>query len=151
MEVKFRYELTNRMGCNLYEALREEDFDRIIEGETEYYREQSQVGCEIRKPLEIAVGAGSGCETAAWVTWGADCGWEYLVLEVLEQPAVSVRYQANIGRQMFYRADVGHPKASVLVTRINQCTGFSWEAAPIGWIVAIAEARGRRSSGPCGR
>jgi len=39
--------------------------------------------------------------------------------------------EANIGRQMFYRADVGHPKASVLVTRINQCTGFSWEAAPI--------------------
>ena len=39
--------------------------------------------------------------------------------------------EANIGRQMFYHADVGHPKASVLVTRINQCTGFSWEAAPI--------------------
>ncbi|MFY9269014.1 MAG: PRTRC system ThiF family protein [Candidatus Manganitrophaceae bacterium] len=38
--------------------------------------------------------------------------------------------EANIGRQMFYAADVGHPKASVLVTRINQCTGFSWEAVP---------------------
>ena len=39
--------------------------------------------------------------------------------------------EANIGRQMFYHADVGHPKASVLVTRINQCTGFSRAAAPI--------------------
>jgi PRTRC genetic system ThiF family protein len=39
--------------------------------------------------------------------------------------------EANIGRQMFYTADVGHPKASVLVTRINQCAGFSWEAAPV--------------------
>lgn len=38
--------------------------------------------------------------------------------------------EANIGRQMFYAADVGHPKASVLATRINQCTGFSWEAVP---------------------
>lgn len=37
--------------------------------------------------------ADSGCETAAWITWGADCGWEYLVLEVLERSAVSVRYQ----------------------------------------------------------
>lgn len=39
--------------------------------------------------------------------------------------------EANIGRQMFYAADVGHPKASVLVTRINQCAGFCWEAAPM--------------------
>lgn len=38
--------------------------------------------------------------------------------------------EANIGRQMFYPADVGHPKVSVLITRINQCTGFCWEAVP---------------------
>jgi hypothetical protein len=49
MEVKFLYELTNRMGCNLYEALREEDFDGIIERETEYYIEQSKVGGERRE------------------------------------------------------------------------------------------------------
>ena len=51
MEVKFRYELTNRTGCSLYQALREEDFDGIIEGESEYYREQSKVGCERREPF----------------------------------------------------------------------------------------------------
>ncbi|MFY9269013.1 MAG: PRTRC system protein A [Candidatus Manganitrophaceae bacterium] len=37
--------------------------------------------------------ADHGSETAAWITWGADRGWDYLVLEVLEQSAVSVRYQ----------------------------------------------------------
>lgn len=51
MEVKFRYELTMRLGCNLYEALREEDFDRIIERETEYYIEQAKVGGERRQPF----------------------------------------------------------------------------------------------------
>ena len=37
--------------------------------------------------------ADQGSETAAWITWGVDCGWDYRVLEVLEQSAVSVRYQ----------------------------------------------------------
>ena len=48
--------------------------------------------------------------------------------------------EANIGRQMFYAADVGHPKASVLVTRINQCTGLSWEAAPVRYSTQCVRA-----------
>ena len=48
MGVKFRYELTGRMGGSLYEALRVEDFDRIIERETEYYIAQSKTGGERR-------------------------------------------------------------------------------------------------------
>jgi hypothetical protein len=40
-----------RLGCNLYDALREEDFDRIIERETEYYIEQVKVGGERRQPF----------------------------------------------------------------------------------------------------
>ncbi len=38
---------------------------------------------------------------------------------------------ANIGRQMFHEPDIGLPKVTVLVTRINQCTGFDWEGIPV--------------------
>lgn len=36
--------------------------------------------------------------------------------------------EANVGRQMFYPADVGLPKATVLVHRINMTMGTSWRA-----------------------
>jgi len=49
MAVKYLYELTNRIGCNLYEALRDQDFDRVIEQETEHYVGQSKVGGELRE------------------------------------------------------------------------------------------------------
>ena len=58
-------------------------------------------------------------------------------LLALGHPGISVTVydpdyvtDANVGRQLFYREDVGHPKATILVTRINQCTGFSWVAEP---------------------
>ena len=35
---------------------------------------------------------------------------------------------ANIGRQLFYRADIGTNKAFALVNRINLCFGLEWEA-----------------------
>lgn len=35
---------------------------------------------------------------------------------------------ANIGRQMFYPSDVGQPKATVLVNRVNLTMGMAWEA-----------------------
>lgn len=38
--------------------------------------------------------------------------------------------EANLGRQLFSAADVGQPKATVLVTRINQFLGTSWKAVP---------------------
>jgi PRTRC genetic system ThiF family protein len=37
---------------------------------------------------------------------------------------------SNIGRQLFSPADVGHPKASVLVHRINTFFGLGWAAIP---------------------
>lgn len=37
---------------------------------------------------------------------------------------------ANVGRQMFAPADVGQPKANVLVHRINQFFGITWGAIP---------------------
>ncbi len=40
---------------------------------------------------------------------------------------------ANVGRQMFYEPDIGLPKVSVLVTRINQCTGFDWVGIPVAY------------------
>lgn len=36
--------------------------------------------------------------------------------------------EANIGRQMFYPSDVGQPKATVLVNRVNLTMGLTWEA-----------------------
>lgn len=36
--------------------------------------------------------------------------------------------ESNVGRQMFFTQDIGLSKVSVLVTRINQCTGFNWES-----------------------
>ena len=33
-----------------------------------------------------------GCETAAWITWGPNSGWEFLEPEILIRTAVSVRY-----------------------------------------------------------
>lgn len=36
--------------------------------------------------------------------------------------------QSNMGRQLFSPADVGVNKAVVLVTRINRCFGYDWEA-----------------------
>ena len=36
--------------------------------------------------------------------------------------------EANVGRQMFYPSDVGLPKATVLVNRINMAMGTGWKA-----------------------
>ncbi|WDT82720.1 MAG: hypothetical protein MPW14_25365 (plasmid) [Candidatus Manganitrophus sp.] len=47
--VRYLYELTDRMGAQLYEALREEDFDEVIEREYEYYLTQASVGGESRE------------------------------------------------------------------------------------------------------
>ncbi len=41
--------------------------------------------------------------------------------------------EANVGRQLFYNQDIGLPKVTVLVTRINQCTGFRWEGVPVAY------------------
>lgn len=34
--------------------------------------------------------------------------------------------KSNVGRQSFYAADIGLPKSSVVVNRINACYGFNW-------------------------
>ncbi|MDC4207103.1 MAG: hypothetical protein MPW13_22455 (plasmid) [Candidatus Manganitrophus sp.] len=47
--VRYLYELTDRMGAQLYEALREEDFDEVIEREYEYYLTQAGIGGESRE------------------------------------------------------------------------------------------------------
>ena len=38
--------------------------------------------------------------------------------------------KANVGRQLFYDADVGQFKTEVLIHRVNQCWGTSWKAYP---------------------
>lgn len=35
---------------------------------------------------------------------------------------------ANVGRQLFYPSDIGLSKAAVLINRINQCFGLTWQA-----------------------
>jgi len=48
-DVEFKYELTDRYGETLYEALREKDFDRYADKETEYVLENTKVGGEGRE------------------------------------------------------------------------------------------------------
>jgi PRTRC genetic system ThiF family protein len=38
--------------------------------------------------------------------------------------------KANIGRQCFFPQDVGQYKATLIINRLNQCWGTSWEAVP---------------------
>lgn len=38
--------------------------------------------------------------------------------------------KANIGRQCFFPQDVGQSKATLIINRLNQCWGTSWEAVP---------------------
>ncbi|MCG3117726.1 MAG: PRTRC system ThiF family protein [Candidatus Manganitrophus sp. SA1] len=60
-----------------------------------------------------------------------------LALKALGHPGIDVTIfdpdtvsEANVGRTLYFEPDVGHPKASILATRINQSTGFSWRAVP---------------------
>jgi PRTRC genetic system ThiF family protein len=48
-------------------------------------------------------------------------------LTVFDPDTVS---EANIGRQLFSPSDIGFNKATVLVTRINQFWGLSWDSVP---------------------
>jgi len=48
-----------------------------------------------------------------------------LDVTVIDSDQVS---EANVGRQMFYPSDVGLPKATVLVNRINMAMGTGWKA-----------------------
>lgn len=48
-----------------------------------------------------------------------------LDVTVIDSDQVS---EANVGRQMFYPSDVGLPKATVLVNRINMAMGTGWRA-----------------------
>ena len=50
---------------------------------------------------------------------------EDLHVTVYDPDTVSI---ANVGRQLFAPSDVGLPKATVLVNRINAYFGFSWDA-----------------------
>jgi PRTRC genetic system ThiF family protein len=54
-------------------------------------------------------------------------GQEGLHLTAVDPDTVS---PANVARQMFYPADVGHPKATVLINRINSAFGLDWSAEP---------------------
>ncbi len=38
--------------------------------------------------------------------------------------------EANVGRQLFYEADIGKYKCDVLVHRVNQAFGLAWRACP---------------------
>lgn len=46
-----------------------------------------------------------------------------LAVTVVDGDEVS---EANVGRQLFYRSDVGLPKAVVLTHRVNTCFGLNW-------------------------
>jgi PRTRC genetic system ThiF family protein len=48
-----------------------------------------------------------------------------IMLTLFDDDKVS---EANIGRQLFSRSDIGQYKASVLITRVNRFFGFGWKA-----------------------
>ena len=83
---------------------------------------------EVRVAVVGAGGTGSQVVTAlaqlnhALTALGHPGG---LVVDVIDDDDVSA---SNIGRQMFYPADLGQPKAEVLVHRVNMAMGTKWRA-----------------------
>jgi PRTRC genetic system ThiF family protein len=41
--------------------------------------------------------------------------------------------EANLGRQLFSKADLDQYKAKILIERINRFYGFNWQAFPLKW------------------
>lgn len=41
--------------------------------------------------------------------------------------------EANLGRQLFSKADLDQYKAKILIERINRFYGFNWQAHPLQW------------------
>src|SRR6266705_115733 len=41
--------------------------------------------------------------------------------------------EANLGRQLFSKADLEQYKAKILIERINRFYGFNWQAFPLRW------------------
>jgi len=59
-------------------------------------------------------------------------------LQELQHPGINVKaFDAddvsppNVGRQSFLPGDIGHNKATVLISRINRAFGFAWRAIPL--------------------
>ncbi|MHB8315575.1 MAG: PRTRC system ThiF family protein [Acidithiobacillus ferrivorans] len=83
------------------------------------------------RPLTIMiVGAGgNGAQMAAGLAQISVAikarGGHTLHVEIADDDRVSA---ANVGRQLFSPADIGRPKADVLVERTNRFYGFSWES-----------------------
>lgn len=48
-----------------------------------------------------------------------------LIVKAYDGDTVS---ESNVGRQCFYEPDIGKPKASTLIQRLNLCFGTKWEA-----------------------
>ncbi len=67
-------------------------------------------------------------------------------LRALEYPGIQLALadgdlvsESNLVRQSFYPSDVGLPKATVLINRINISCGLSWEAVPRYFTAADAQ------------
>jgi len=78
----------------------------------------------------VGVG-GTGCQVADQLAS------LHATLRALGHPGFRVRIydpdtvsEANLGRQRFCRADIGHPKANVLTHRINIFHGLGWVSVP---------------------
>lgn len=88
--------------------------------------------CAPTRPLEVAVigagGTGSQVITAlAQINYAlGKLGHPGLNVIVVDDDTVS---ESNVGRQMFYPADIGNSKAEVLVHRVNMTFGTRWQAA----------------------
>jgi len=80
-------------------------------------------------PLTISIVGTGGTGSNVVVSLAKIC----LALHALGKVLLSVRVydgdiitEANIGRQLFFKHDIGRRKSDVLVERINRSYGFSW-------------------------
>ena len=87
----------------------------------------------LNKPLNIHV-VGAGGNGAHFVSGLARL---HVALLALGKPGFQVTLfdpdlvtEANLGRQLFSPADLGQPKANVLIHRLNLFHGLAWESKP---------------------
>lgn len=54
--------------------------------------------------------------------------------------------EANIGRGKFFPSDVGHNKATLLISRINRSFGLGWKAIPLMYTKELLDSLDKSSS-----
>lgn len=98
---------------------------------TVHYTEKYLLNPAHKVTINLVGGGGTGSSMLTCLARTSE------TLIALGHPGLHVRLwdpdivtDANPGRQLFYKPDIGHNKAIVLVTRVNRALGLDWEANP---------------------